>query len=33
VRVWTIPEGFAVTATAADRDDAPVLADTVLTVS
>jgi acyl dehydratase len=33
VRVWTTPEGFAVTATAADRDDAPVLADTLLAVT
>jgi acyl dehydratase len=33
VRMWTTPEGFAVTATAADRGDAPVLADSVLTVA
>jgi acyl dehydratase len=33
VRVWTTDEGFALTATAADRDDAPVLADSVLTVA
>jgi acyl dehydratase len=32
VRVWRAAGGFVVTASAADRDDAPVLADTVLTV-
>jgi acyl dehydratase len=31
VRVWRTDTGCAVTASAADRDDAPVLADTVLT--
>ncbi len=33
VRVWTTPEGYTLTATAVDRDDAPVLADTVLTLT
>ncbi|HEV7648826.1 MAG TPA: MaoC/PaaZ C-terminal domain-containing protein [Actinophytocola sp.] len=33
VRVWAADEGYTATATAADRDDAPVLADTVLTVA
>ncbi len=33
VRVWRTPDGATVTASAADRDDAPVLADTVLTVA
>jgi acyl dehydratase len=33
VRVWESAEGYLVTASAIDRDDAPVLADTVLTVA
>ena len=33
VRIWTTDEGYLVTTTAADRDDAPVLADTLLTVA
>jgi len=33
VRVWRTDTGYTVTATAADRDDAPVLADTMLTVA
>lgn len=32
IRLWSTEQGYTVTATAADRDDAPVLADTVLTV-
>jgi hypothetical protein len=30
--MWEIDTGYVVTATAPDRDDAPVLDDTVLTV-
>jgi len=33
VRVWQSDTGYTVTATAAERDDAPVLADTVLAVA
>ncbi|MPZ84739.1 MAG: 3-alpha,7-alpha,12-alpha-trihydroxy-5-beta-cholest-24-enoyl-CoA hydratase [Actinophytocola sp.] len=33
IRVWATAEGCTVTATAADRDDAPVLADTLLTLA
>ncbi|HWM03651.1 MAG TPA: MaoC/PaaZ C-terminal domain-containing protein [Actinophytocola sp.] len=33
VRMWTTPTGAAVTATAPERDDAPVLADTLLTLT
>lgn len=33
VRVWRTPTGHVVTASAVDRDDAPVLADTVLTLA
>lgn len=33
VRVWRTPTGCVVTASAAERDDAPVLADTVLTLA
>lgn len=32
IRVWRGPEGFTITASAIERDDAPVLADTLLTV-
>jgi len=32
VRVWEIDTGYVITATAPDRDDAPVLDDTVLTI-
>jgi acyl dehydratase len=33
VRMWETDSGYTITATAADRDDAPVLADTVLTAA
>ncbi|MGH3763380.1 MaoC/PaaZ C-terminal domain-containing protein [Actinophytocola sp.] len=33
IRVWTTEQGYTITATAADRADAPVLADTVLTLA
>jgi acyl dehydratase len=33
IRVWATDDGYAVTASAVERDDAPVLADTVLTVA
>jgi hypothetical protein len=33
IRVWTTDTGYTLTTTAVDRDDAPVLADTVLTLA
>jgi acyl dehydratase len=33
IRVWTTDEGFTVTASAAERDEAPVLADTILAIA
>ena len=33
IRVWTTDTGYTLTATAVDRDDAPVLADTALTLA